>query len=42
MPVLGKSSYGDLIARVKVVLPDKLSSEEKKLFEQLAKLRANT
>ena len=42
MPVLGKSSFGDLIARVKVVLPDKLSSEEKKLFEQLAKLRANT
>jgi len=39
MPHLGKSSRGDLMARVRVVLPDKLSAEEKKLFKQLGELR---
>jgi len=39
MPHLGNSSRGDLMAKVKVVLPTKLSSEEKKLFEQLDQLR---
>jgi len=39
MPHLGNSSYGDLLARVKVVLPTKLSTQEKELFEQLSKLR---
>jgi len=39
MPHLGNSSRGDLLARVKVVLPAKLSAEEKKLFEQLSQLR---
>ena len=39
MPHLGNSSYGDLLARVKVVLPTKLSSQERELFEQLRKLR---
>ncbi len=39
MPHLGNSSRGDLLARVKVVLPTKLSAEEKKLFEQLSQLR---
>ena len=34
MPHLGKSSRGDLLAKVKVVLPTKLTAEEKKLFEQ--------
>jgi len=41
MPHLGNSSYGDLLARVKVVLPTKLSTKEKELFEQLSKLRPN-
>ena len=39
MPHLGNSSRGDLLARVKVVLPTKLTAEEKKLFEQLNQLR---
>ncbi len=39
MPHLGNSSRGDLLARVSVVLPTKLSGEEKKLFEQLSQLR---
>ena len=39
MPHLGNSSYGDLLARVKVILPTKLSSQERELFEQLRKLR---
>jgi molecular chaperone DnaJ len=41
MPHLGNSSRGDLLARVKVVLPTKLSPQEKELFEQLSKLRPN-
>ncbi|MDD4875915.1 MAG: DnaJ C-terminal domain-containing protein [Dehalococcoidales bacterium] len=39
MPHLGNSTYGDLFAKVNVVLPMQLSEEEKKLFEQLAQLR---
>lgn len=39
MPHLGNSSRGDLMAKVKVVLPTKLSAEEKELFEQLGQLR---
>ncbi len=42
MPRLGSSSRGDLLARAKVVLPTKLSAEEKKLFEQLGQLRSNS
>ncbi|MBI4188234.1 MAG: J domain-containing protein [Chloroflexi bacterium] len=41
MPHLGNSAHGDLLAKVQVVLPGKLSAEEKKLFEQLKKLRPN-
>ncbi len=41
MPHLGNASYGDLLARVKVALPTKLSPQEKELFEQLSKLRPN-
>ena len=33
------STHGDLIASLKLTLPKKLSKEERKLFEQLAKLR---
>jgi len=39
MPHLGNSSRGDLLAKVKVDLPTRLSAEEKKLFEQLKELR---
>jgi molecular chaperone DnaJ len=39
MPHLGNSVRGDLMARIKVTIPAGLSPEEKKLFEQLAKLR---
>ena len=42
MPHLGDSSYGDLLAKVSVVLPTKLSEEEKKLFERLGQLRSNS
>ena len=39
MPHLGNSARGDLLAKVYVMLPTKLSEDEKKLFEQLEKLR---
>ncbi|MEE8618974.1 MAG: DnaJ C-terminal domain-containing protein, partial [Dehalococcoidales bacterium] len=42
MPRLGDSSHGDLLAKVSVVLPTKLSEEEKKLFEQLSQLRPSS
>jgi len=35
MPHLGKSGNGDLLAKAKVVLPQKLTDGEKKLFEDL-------
>ncbi len=41
MPHLGESGRGDLMARVKVVLPTSLNAEEKELFEKLRKLRPN-
>ncbi|UCH43744.1 MAG: DnaJ domain-containing protein [Dehalococcoidales bacterium] len=42
MPHLGSSACGDLLAKVKVVLPGNLSDEEKKLFQQLSKLRPDS
>ena len=39
MPHLGDSSRGDLLALVKVVLPTKLTDEEKELFQKLGRLR---
>ncbi|MDP3878932.1 MAG: DnaJ C-terminal domain-containing protein [Dehalococcoidales bacterium] len=42
MPHLGNSSRGNLVARVKVILPTRLSAEEKKLFEQLSELRPDS
>ncbi len=39
MPHMGNSKYGDLLAKVNIVLPTRLSNEEKKLFEQLRELR---
>ena len=42
MPHLGNSTYGDLLAKVNVVLPTRLSEEEKKLFEQLSRLQRSS
>jgi len=39
MPLLGNSKYGNMLAKVKVVLPTNLTEEEKKLFEKLRSLR---
>ncbi len=39
MPRLGSSAKGDLLARVSVVLPTKLSEKEKELFKQLREIR---
>jgi len=39
MPHLGKSSYGDLLVAVNVVLPTRLSEREKDLFKQLSEVR---
>jgi molecular chaperone DnaJ len=39
MPQLGNNKYGNIFAKVKVVLPTKLTEEEKKLFEKLRSLR---
>ncbi|GAJ08804.1 unnamed protein product, partial [marine sediment metagenome] len=39
MPQLGNSNYGNMFAKVKVVLPTNLTEEEKKLFERLRSLR---
>lgn len=41
MPHLGDKAVGDLFVRSKVVLPSKLNSKEKQLFEQLRTLRPN-
>ena len=40
MPQLGKTTRGALKARVNVVLPANLSSEEKELFKKLSQLRS--
>lgn len=40
MPRLGNTSYGDLFAKVRVMLPTNLSAQEKQLFEQLRALRS--
>jgi len=39
MPKLGNSDYGNMFAKVKVVLPTNLTAEERKLFERLRSLR---
>lgn len=39
MPHLGNLRYGDMFAKVKVILPTKLSESERQLFEQLRSLR---
>ncbi len=39
MPRLGSSAKGDLLVKVNVVLPTKLSEKEKELFKKLAEIR---
>ncbi len=39
MPQLGKSGYGTMFARAKVVLPTNLTEEERKLFKRLQSIR---
>jgi DnaJ-class molecular chaperone len=39
MPVMSNTNYGNMFAKVKVVLPTNLTEEEKKLFERLRSLR---
>ncbi len=39
MPRLGSSSRGDLLAKVRIVLPTKLTQREKELLKQLEQLR---
>jgi molecular chaperone DnaJ len=39
MPQLGNANYGNMFAKVKVVLPINLTEEERKLFERLRSLR---
>ncbi len=41
MPHLNDSSRGDLFAKVRVLLPTKLTAQEKQLFEQLRTYRPN-
>jgi molecular chaperone DnaJ len=38
LPVLGQASKGDLIVRVHVWTPERLSAEQERLFQDLAKL----
>jgi len=39
MPHLGNSSQGDMLAKVNIILPTKLSPQEKELFRRLSELR---
>jgi molecular chaperone DnaJ len=39
MPGLGKAARGDLLVKVNVILPSKLTDKEKELFRQLSQLR---
>jgi molecular chaperone DnaJ len=39
MPQIGKANYGNLFAKVRVVLPTNLTEEERKLFGKLRSLR---
>jgi molecular chaperone DnaJ len=41
MPHLNDSSHGDLFARIKVLLPTRLTPQERQLFEQLRTYRPN-
>ena len=38
LPILGQSAKGDLIVRVHVWTPERLTGEQERLFRELAKL----
>ncbi|MDA0676773.1 MAG: J domain-containing protein, partial [Chloroflexi bacterium] len=40
MPKRGKEGFGDLIARVKVTMPEKITAAHRKIFEQLRELES--
>jgi DnaJ-class molecular chaperone len=42
MPKMGGGGRGDLLARVRVTMPDRLSDRERELFEELRRLRGAT
>jgi len=42
MPHPGKTTKGDLLAKVNVVMPTRLSEKEKELFRQLGEIRGNS
>lgn len=42
MPKLGKASFGDLYVNVKVVTPTRLTREQRRLLEELAKLEGQS
>jgi len=39
MPVLGSTSRGDLLVKIKVILPTSLNAEERSLFARLRDIR---
>ena len=41
LPVLGQSSKGDLIVRVHVWTPERLSAEQERLFRELSQLEGD-
>ena len=42
MPRLKEPGRGDLLARVRIVLPTRLTTRERQLFEEMRKIRATT
>lgn len=42
MPIYGGTGRGDLLVKVKLVMPERLTDKERDLFEQLRKLRGAT
>jgi molecular chaperone DnaJ len=41
LPEFGSGKYGDLFLRLQAHVPEKLSAEERKLYEQLRALKQN-
>jgi DnaJ-class molecular chaperone len=42
MPIYGGNGRGDLLVKVKVVMPERLTDKERELFDQLRRLRAGS
>jgi molecular chaperone DnaJ len=41
LPYNGESRHGDLMVKIKIVVPTKISNDEKRLFEELKRIRTN-